>query len=136
MSNILLYAEVTKENYIHTVLFELAYKAQELSKKLNGADVSALLICKTGLAESFKEAFINSGFDYVYVAEITTSGIDIWSCSFFTDHFCGGFSSHVVMSDISIDFGISPSTRPPVIIIIFFHREFSTKFLQFPLYSV
>lgn len=69
MSNILLYAEVTKENYIHTVLFELAYKAQELSKKLNGADVSALLICKTGLAESFKEAFINSGFDYVYVAE-------------------------------------------------------------------
>ena len=39
---------------------------------------------------------------------------------FFTDHFCGGFSSHVVMSDISTDFGISPSTRPPVIIIIFF----------------
>lgn len=55
-----------------------------------------------------------------YLAEITTSGIDIWSCSFFTDHFCGGFSSHVVMSDISTDFGISPSTRPPVIIIIFF----------------
>lgn len=27
------------------------------------------MICKTGLAESFKEAFINSGFDYVYVAE-------------------------------------------------------------------
>lgn len=69
MSNILLYAEVTKENYLHTVLFELAYKAQELSKKLNNADVSALLICKTGLAESFKEAFINSGFDYVYIAE-------------------------------------------------------------------
>ena len=55
MSNILLYAEVTKENYIHTVLFEIAY--------------TALLICKTGLAESFKEAFINSGFDYVYIAE-------------------------------------------------------------------
>lgn len=69
MSNILLYAEVTKENYLHTVLFELAYKAQELSKKLNNADVSALLICKTGLAESFKEAFINSGFDTVYIAE-------------------------------------------------------------------
>ena len=69
MSNILLYAEVTKENYIHTVLFELAYKAHELAKKLNNADVSALLICKTGLAEEFKEAFINSGFDYVYIAE-------------------------------------------------------------------
>ncbi len=69
MSNIMLYTEVTKENYLHTVLFELAYKAQELSKKLNNADVSALLICKTGLAEEFKEAFINSGFDYVYIAE-------------------------------------------------------------------
>lgn len=27
------------------------------------------MICKTGLAESFKEAFINSGFDTVYIAE-------------------------------------------------------------------
>ena len=69
MSNILLYAEVTKDDFLHTVLFELAYKAQELSKKMNNADVSALLICKTGLSESFKEAFINSGFDYVYIAE-------------------------------------------------------------------
>ncbi len=69
MSNILLYAEVTKDKYLHTVLFELAYKARELSEKLNNADVSALLICKTGLADEFKEAFINSGFDYVYIAE-------------------------------------------------------------------
>lgn len=69
MSNIMLYAEVTKENFLHTVLFELAYKAQQLSEKLDNADISALLICKTGLAEEFKEAFINSGFDYVYIAE-------------------------------------------------------------------
>ena len=54
MSNIMLYAEVTKENYLHTVLFELANKAVELSKKLDNASVSALLICKTGLAENFK----------------------------------------------------------------------------------
>lgn len=69
MSNIMLYAEVTKENFLHTVLFELAYKAQQLSEKLDNADISALLICKTGLAEEFKEAFINSGFDFVYIAE-------------------------------------------------------------------
>lgn len=69
MSNILLYAEVTKENYLHTVLFELANKAQELSEKLDNAAVSALLICKKGLAELYKEAFINSGFDNVYIAE-------------------------------------------------------------------
>ena len=35
MSNILLYAEVTRENFLHTVLFELAYKAQELAQKLD-----------------------------------------------------------------------------------------------------
>lgn len=69
MSNILLYAEVTKENYLHTVLFELANKAVELSKKLTNPEISALLICKTGLADNFKEAFINSGFDNVYIAE-------------------------------------------------------------------
>ena len=69
MSKILLYAEVTRENYLHTVVFELAYKAQELAKKLNNAEISALLICKTGLANNFKEAFANSGFDKVYIAE-------------------------------------------------------------------
>ena len=67
MSNILLYAEVTRENFLHTVLFELAYKAQELAQKLDKAEVSAFLICKTGLAAEFKEAFINSGFDFVYI---------------------------------------------------------------------
>ena len=69
MSEILIYAEVTRENYIHTVVFELANKAQELAKKLEYAEISAFLICKSGLAENFKEAFINSGFDNVYIAE-------------------------------------------------------------------
>lgn len=69
MSNILLYAEVTKENYLHTVVFELANKAQELSKQLDNAEVCGLLICKKGLGELYKEAFINSGFDRVYIAE-------------------------------------------------------------------
>ncbi len=69
MAEILLYAEVTQENYVHTVIFELANKAQELAKKLDNAQVSALLICKQGLANLYKEAFINSGFDKVYIAE-------------------------------------------------------------------
>lgn len=69
MSNIMLYAEVTGDNYLHTVVFELANKAHELAKKLDNGTVSALLVCKSGLAENFKEAFSNSGFDYVYVAE-------------------------------------------------------------------
>ncbi len=69
MAEILLYAEVTQENFVHTVLFELANKAQELSKKLDNATVSALLICKQRLSELYKEAFQNSGFDKVYIAE-------------------------------------------------------------------
>lgn len=69
MAEILLYAEVTQENYVHTVIFELANKAQKLAKKLDNAQVSALLICKQGLADLYKEAFINSGFDKVYIAE-------------------------------------------------------------------
>lgn len=69
MNKILLYAEVTRENYIHTVFFELAYKAQELAQKLDGASVEALLICKNGLAENFKEGFTNSGIDRVYIVQ-------------------------------------------------------------------
>ena len=37
MNNILIYAEVTQENYVHTVVFELAQKALELAAKLNAA---------------------------------------------------------------------------------------------------
>ena len=69
MSSILIYAEVTEDNYIHTVVFELANKAQELSQKINNAEIIALLICKTGLSENYKEAFSNSGFDKIYIVE-------------------------------------------------------------------
>lgn len=66
---ILIYAEVTRDNYIHTVFFELANKAQELAKKLGNVEVNALLISKKGLAEEYKEAFINSGIDKIYAVE-------------------------------------------------------------------
>lgn len=66
---ILIFAEVTRENYIHTVFFELANKAQELAAKLDNAEVNALLISKPGLAAEYKEAFINSGIDKIYAAE-------------------------------------------------------------------
>lgn len=66
---ILIYAEVTRDNYIHTVFFELANKAQELAEKLGDSEVNALLISKTGLAEEYKEAFINSGISKIYAVE-------------------------------------------------------------------
>lgn len=66
---ILIFAEVTRENYIHTVFFELANKAQELVAKLDNAEVNALLISKTGLAQEYREAFVNSGISKIYTAE-------------------------------------------------------------------
>lgn len=66
---ILIYAEVTRDNYIHTVFFELANKAQELASKLEDAEVNALLISKQGLAKEYKEAFVNSGINKIYALE-------------------------------------------------------------------
>lgn len=69
VKEILIYAEVTRDNYIHTVFFELANKAQELSAKLENAEVNALLISKPGLANEYREAFINSGISKIYTLE-------------------------------------------------------------------
>ena len=70
MAKILLYSEITKDNYVHTVVFELAAKALELAQKLgDDSEICALLICKSGLIDDFKDGFINSGFDKVYVAQ-------------------------------------------------------------------
>lgn len=66
---ILIFAEVTRENYIHTVFFELANKAQGLAQKLDDAEVCALLISRSGLAKEYQEAFKNSGIDKIYVLE-------------------------------------------------------------------
>ena len=69
IKKILIFAEVTRENYIHTVFFELANKAQDLAKKLDDAEVCALLISRSGLAKEYQEAFKNSGIDKIYALE-------------------------------------------------------------------
>ena len=66
---ILIYAEVTKSDYVHPVFFSLATKAQELAAKLDNAIVSALIITKKGNTELFKEGFEKCGFDKVYAIE-------------------------------------------------------------------
>ena len=66
---ILLYAEVTRDKYIHTVFFELAAKALELSKKLGNCEISALLITEPCNMALYKDGFVNSGIDKVYVFE-------------------------------------------------------------------
>ena len=66
---ILLYAEITREKYIHTVFFELANKALELSKKIEGCEISALLICEPDRIAQYLDGFRQSGIDKVYVFE-------------------------------------------------------------------
>lgn len=67
MSNgILIYSEITREDYIHTVVFELSNKAVELSEKLGKVPVMALLLIKPDLINEYKEAFQKSGFDKVF----------------------------------------------------------------------
>ncbi len=66
---ILLYAEMTRQDYVHTVFFELANKANELSYKLDGASVMAVIMTKPGIIQNLKEGFTNSGIDQVFVYE-------------------------------------------------------------------
>jgi electron transfer flavoprotein alpha subunit len=68
-SGILIYAQITRENYIHTVFFELVDKAKELAEKLGGVDVNAVIFTTPNLIENYKEAFKNRGVNKVFYFE-------------------------------------------------------------------
>ncbi len=68
-SGILIYAQLTREEYIHTVFYELVDKAKELSKKLGDVEVNAVVFCRVGLCETFRESFENKGLNKVYCFE-------------------------------------------------------------------
>jgi len=68
-SGILIYAQLTREGYIHTVFFELLNKARELSSKLGGVNVNAVIFTIPGQIDTFKEAFRNMGVDKVFYFE-------------------------------------------------------------------
>ena len=66
---ILLYAQLTNKKYIHTVFFELAAKAQELSQKTENSPVMVALFTTPGMLDEYKTGFENSGIDKVFVFE-------------------------------------------------------------------
>lgn len=68
-SGILIYAQLTRENYIHTVFFELLDKAKELAKKLGSVDVNAVIFTTPGLIDEYKESFRNKGVNKVFYFE-------------------------------------------------------------------
>ena len=68
-SGILIYAQLTRDEYIHTVFFELAEKAKELAKKLGNVEVNAVILTRPNLVFKYKEAFENRGINKVYYFE-------------------------------------------------------------------
>ena len=68
-SGILIYAQLTRENYIHTVFFELLDKAKELATKLGGVEVNAVIFTPENKVQEFKESFENMGLNKVYCFE-------------------------------------------------------------------
>lgn len=68
-SGILVYAQITHEDYIHTVFFELLTKAKILAKKLGNVEINAAVFTHPGMIDSYKESFQNMGVDKVYYFE-------------------------------------------------------------------
>lgn len=68
-SGILIYAQVTREDYIHTVFFELVDKAKYLAEKLGGVDVNAVILTAPNMIDKYKEAFQNRGVNKVFYFE-------------------------------------------------------------------
>lgn len=79
---ILIYAEIRRDGLLASVVLELANTAQNLSEKLNGEEISALVITKTGDIENIKNELKNNGFDKVYVVQddrLTDYSTDLYS---------------------------------------------------------
>lgn len=66
---ILIYAEITREGKLAPVVLELANTAQELSKKLDDCEVSALLISNLSDIDEIKSELRYNGFDKVYIVK-------------------------------------------------------------------
>lgn len=83
-SGILIYAQITREKYIHTVFFELVDKAKELSEKLGGVDVNAVIFTTPGQVFEYKEAFQNRGINKVFYFE--DEAFRNYSTDYFSKH--------------------------------------------------
>lgn len=68
-SGILIYAQLTRDGYIHSVFFELLSKAKELCAKLDNCSISAVIFTSHGKIDLYKESFKNMGVDKVYFFE-------------------------------------------------------------------
>ncbi len=71
---ILIWAEISRDDYVNPVVFELAGRAAELSGALDESPVMALVMLKPEMIDKYKEAFSINGFDKVYYLENSEFG--------------------------------------------------------------
>ena len=71
---ILIWAEISRDDYVNPVVFELAGRASELSGALDESPVMALVMLKPEMIDKYKEAFSINGFDKVYYLENSEFG--------------------------------------------------------------
>ena len=71
---ILIWAEISRDDYVNPVVFELAGRASELSGALDESPVMALVMLKPEMVDKYKEAFSQNGFDKVYYLENSEFG--------------------------------------------------------------
>ena len=71
---ILIWAEISRDDYVNPVVFELAGRAAELSGALDESPVMALVMLKPEMIDKYKEAFSLNGFDKVYYLENSEFG--------------------------------------------------------------
>ena len=83
-SGILIYAQITREKYIHTVFFFFFFKAKELSEKLGGVDVNAVIFTTPEQVFEYKEAFQNRGVNKVFYFE--DEAFRNYSTDYFSKH--------------------------------------------------
>jgi len=79
---ILIYAEVTREGDLASVVLELANSAQDLAAKLGGQEVSALVVTNSGDIEHVKSDLKSNGFDKVYIVQ--DERLAIYSTEFYS----------------------------------------------------
>lgn len=79
---ILIYAQIDRENKILDVVFELAYCADFLAKKLENCKISALLISDENNLSQNKQILMKNGFDKVYLA--TSSDLKNYNAEYYS----------------------------------------------------
>ncbi len=95
---ILIWAEATRDGYLHPVTFELANKANELSKKMDNSPVMAFVMLEESKVLNYREAFELNGFDEVfYISDCDVNFYKSDLCSMLAQHMVKEINPEIVL---------------------------------------